>query len=317
MRTNDAPTLHDHIRSGVGAELTTLPAYLYTYWSIRPASDGGSDAAQVARTSIMTVISEEMLHMALSSNLLNALGGTPCLTRPPYLPSYPCRLLRTVTTPDGVGAEVRLLPLSSEAIDMMLGIERPEWDPAGRSTLGAFYEGEIAAHLPKGDDAYLGGRQIEPWNNPGPGRLTAVTSHGSALDAIAEIVHQGEGLTKQIHDDGDHELAHYWRFVAVRDLVDGGAIDLRTDVYPVVHSPSVHVSGYSVEQRAANDRFNHAYSRMLDALETALSGTRPDVYPVAAGFMRQLHLLADQLRATGPISGTDRLPGPTFEYVPG
>lgn len=312
---DDAPALLDHVRSAVGAELSTIPVYLYVYWSIRPASDGGSDAAQMARTSIMTVISEEMLHMALASNLLNALGGAPCVTHSPYLPSYPCRLLRSVGDPAGSGAELDLLPLSEDAIDMMVGIELPEWDSTQRNTLGAFYEDEIVANLPETDSAYAGGRQIAPWNNPGPGGLYSVTSKASATQAITEILDQGEGLDKDHHDDGDHELAHYWRFAAVKDLIDQGSINLATDVYPVIPSPRKVVSKYSADQRAANDRFNRAYSRMLDALETALSGARPDVYPVAAGYMRQLHLLADQLRQTGPIPGTDHMPGPTFDYV--
>lgn len=307
-------TLIDNVRSAVAAEFTTLPAYLYAYWSIKPASDGGSPSAQLARESIMVVISEEMLHMALASNLLNALGGRACLTQPPYLPEYPGRLLRSAAHPDVRSTEVDLLPFD-EALPMMLAVELPEWDAPGFPTLGEFYEDHIVQLLPGDDASYGGGRQLAPWDNPGPGRLLRIDTCATAAAAVREIVAQGEGLDARHHDDGDHELAHYWRFRAIADSVADRSLDLATDVYPVIASPRRYLSYYSDEQRAANDRFNAAYSRMLDALEVVLTGERPDVYPVAAGLMRSLQLLAEQLRRTGPIPDSDRLPGPTFEYT--
>lgn len=310
---DDSLSLTDMIRSAVAAEFTTLPAYLAMYWSIKPASDGGSDYGQLARTSIMTVIQEEMLHMALASNLLNALGGTPVITVAPYLPVYPCNLLRTSRQPTGFGTAVDLMPLSSAAIDMATAIELPEWDSSG-PTLGQFYD-QIVALLPADDAAYGGGRQVAPWNNPGPGRVHEVATRESALQAVHEIVHQGEGRDQKTHDDGNHELAHYWRFEEVGGWITNGWIDPATDVYPVVPSPSSAKAKYSPAQQAANDHFNRAYSRMIDALEATLSGATPNVYPVAAASMRELYLLADRLRLTGPVPGTQLVPGPTFEYV--
>gem|GEM_PF-4142807 len=49
MSSNEV--LLNNVRSAVGTELTTLPLYLYPYWSIRPANDGGSDAGQAATRS--------------------------------------------------------------------------------------------------------------------------------------------------------------------------------------------------------------------------------------------------------------------------
>lgn len=312
----DLTTLLDDVRSAVAAEFTTIPAYLYAYWSIKPANDGGSYAAQLARESVMVVINEEMLHMALASNLLNALGGTVCLTEQPYLPHYPCRLLRSGNHPDIRSTMVDLLPFDL-ALPMMLAIELPEWDVRpGQPTLGEFYDDHILGNLPPEPAWYTGGRQLAPWDDPGPGILFQIDSYERATEAIHEIVAQGEGLDARHHDDGDHELAHYWRFSAIEDAVKSGAFDPARDVYPMVASPTDHVKYYSVEQRRANDRFNAAYSRMLDALEDTLTSEHPDVYPVAAGRMRSLQLLAEELRRTGPIPRSGRLPGPTFEYVP-
>ncbi len=308
------PSLIDNVRSAVAAEFTTLPAYLYAYWSIKPSSDGGSEAAERARESVMVVIEEEMLHMALASNLLNALRGTPCLTERPYLPEYPCRLLRSVVHTETNSAPVELLPFD-EALAMMLAIEKPEWSPGSGPTLGEFYERDVLDLLPKDPGSYGGGHQILPWGNPGPGTLFSVSDRESARRAVHEIIVQGEGLSERTHSDGQHELAHYWRFQEIQDAVDDGSLDLATDVYRVVASPGAHLEQYSAEQRAANHRFNVAYSEMLDALEAMLVDDRPDAYPTAAGRMRSLQLLAEQLRRIGPIPGSDRCAGPTFEFL--
>lgn len=317
MTQADTNPLHENLRAAIGAEFTTLPAYLYMYWSIRPASDKGSPGAQAARSSIMTVIAEEMLHMGLACNLLLAVGGTPHFTHAPYLPHYPCNLIRTRSNPTGVGPAVDLLPLSTAAMTMVLGIEYPEWYAPGQVTLGEFYTDNIRKHLPAdGPGAYNSARQVQPWNNPGPGVVFTVKDLDSAQHAVDEILHQGEGLSNGVRDDGDNEPAHYWRFYDIQQAITQGSIDLASDVYPVVPKPTAAVAGYSQTQKDANEHFNHAYSRMLDALQAAMSGSNPNVYPVAAAYMRQLHLLADELRLTGPIPNSDRLPGPTFEYIP-
>ncbi len=313
MSSNDA--LVDNVRSAVATELTTLPTYLYPCWSIKPMSDGGSAAGQAARTNIMAVVLEEMLHMGLASNLLNALGGTPCFTEPPYLPEFPGKLLRTVDNPDGWGVDVDLLPLDEAAIDMMCHIELPSWDDPEGPTIGEFYEEYVEGLLPTDDAAYAGGRQLAPWDNPGAGRLFAVTSQATATDAITEILDQGEGLNQNTHDDGYHELAHYWRFEEVRSAIRDGRLKPATDVYPVIASPRTNLGSYTPEQRRANDAFNQSYSRMLDALQATLSSPQPDVYPVATGMMEQLQHQAALLRNTGTVPGTQFAPGPTFEYV--
>lgn len=309
--------LVDNVRSAVAAELTTLPTYLYPYWSIRPAADGGSPGAQVARDELMAVIVEEMLHMGLASNLLNALGGTPSFTEAPYLPTFPGRLLRSPPKPEGWGPRVDLLPLGRASIDMLKRIELPEFaKPHPGPTLGHFYCYHVERRLPDDDERYRGGRQLAPWDNPGPGRLFSVASKADAVRAIEEIVDQGEGLSATDHDDGDHELAHYWRFDLIDRLLSAGAIGTHRDVYPVVPSPAKHLASYTAEQRAANEEFNRTYSRMLDAIEDTLRSDSPDVYPVATGRMSRLQQQATVLRQLGTIPGTEYLAGPTFEYVP-
>lgn len=306
--------LLDNVRSAVAAELTTLPTYLYPYWSIRPLSDGGSAGGERARRNLMSVILEEMLHMALASNLLNALGGTPSLTTAPFLPVFPCPLLRSVGDQPDCDPVVDLFPLGDDCLTLITRVELPVWDDKEdpTATLGGFYDAKVTALLPDDDASYQHGKQLAPWDNPGAGRLFSITSQKTAAQAITEIKDQGEGTSAEQHDDGDHELAHYWRF---KEIQDDTSIDFAKDVYPVVPKPGSFVDRYNTEQAAANTTFNRTYSRMLDALETVLSGDDPDVYPVATGLMGQLHHQATLLRTTGKIPGTDFLPGPTFEYV--
>lgn len=326
MRTQPPDKLHDDLRSAVAAELTTLPAYLYAYWTIKPARDGGSAAAVQARTTIMSVILEEMLHMALSSNILGSLGGTPDFTSAPYLPVYPCRLLRSPhaqpelpppkTNPDGWGIEVFLRRLSigkEGSITNFMAIELPEWYDPNAITLGRFYDDIVEPELPQ--EGWTGERQLPSWDNPGSGRLFAIESRDLAVQAIAEIVDQGEGTKKGDHDDGDHELAHFWKFKAVHDAIESGRLSLATDVYPVVSQPSQYLPYYTPAQIQANLAFNTTYSQLLDALTETLRSSSPDVFPGSTGLMEALGQQAAVLRQQGHVPGTKELAGPTFEYL--
>ncbi len=310
------PVLHDYLRSAVAAELTTLPTYLYTYWTIRPRDDGGSATGGVARSVIMSVALEEMLHMGLASNLLNALGGEADFTTVPYVPEFPGKLLRsTHHHPEAWGPDVALLPLSNQALKIFTAIELPAYDDPGGPTLKEFYDEYVLANLPADDGAYGHGNQLAPWDNPGAGELISISSKKDAEWAVKEILDQGEGLTRDDHHDDDHELAHYWKFVEVQDWLRHGNLDPHTDAYPVVGNPGSHLDRYTDEQKEANDRFNATYSALLDALQASLRAGSPDVYPVATGLMDQLGQQAAVLRNRGIVPGTASMAGPTFEYV--
>jgi hypothetical protein len=62
-------------------ELSTIPPYLYAMYSIE---DQQSEAARL----IASVVVEEMLHVALTTNLLLAMGGEPDFG-PGVVPTYP------------------------------------------------------------------------------------------------------------------------------------------------------------------------------------------------------------------------------------
>jgi len=197
----------------------------------------------------------------------------------------------------------------------MLGIELPTYDDPDGPTIGEFYTDFVLNLLPSDTAAYASGRQLPTYDNPGAGRLFQIASQADAQQAIAEILHQGEGLSEANHNDGDHELAHYWRFKQVADTIADGTLNPVTDVYPVISSPKSNLDRYTPAQVQANTAFNTTYSRMLDAIQATLLTDKPDVFPAATGLMDQLGQQAAVLRNTGNVPGTQFLPGPTFEYV--
>lgn len=81
--------LYAYLHAALQLEHATIPPYLTALYSIRPGTNSGPVHV------IRVVLVEEMLHLTLVANILNAVGGTPCLTRSDFVPSYPTYL------PDG------------------------------------------------------------------------------------------------------------------------------------------------------------------------------------------------------------------------
>jgi hypothetical protein len=224
-----------YLNAALRLEHATIPPYLTALYSLHPGTN--SPAWHVLRV----VAVEEMLHLSLAANVMNAVGGTPDLTRPDFVPVYPAYL------PDGeTDFTVDLQPFSQQAIATFLKIERPaqapheqarlvEHDQPGRFMLaasptdpgmrfysiGEFYE-EISRGLRHLDEKYAAegrelftgdpGRQVTAeYFYSGGGAPVCVTGLTSALGALSLIAGQGEGMGGGIYDDGG-ELAHYYRF---------------------------------------------------------------------------------------------------------
>src|SRR5690606_16850067 len=86
-----------------------------------------------------SIFVEEMLHLTLAANVLNAIGGRPRLDIPEMLPGYPRCL------PHGdPGLQMSLLPFGADALNQFLRIERPAAANAPArvdryETIGQFY----------------------------------------------------------------------------------------------------------------------------------------------------------------------------------
>jgi hypothetical protein len=112
--------LREYLYIAMQLEHATIPPYLTAAYS----ADIAKNSAAVK--TIIAVAREEMLHLTLAANLLNAIGGKPDLLRVGFVPPYPCHL------PDGeTDFQVSIASLSEGTIDTFLDIERPA--PTGES----------------------------------------------------------------------------------------------------------------------------------------------------------------------------------------
>jgi len=321
----EASTLSDDLTTklqlALGIELAVLPPYLYALWSIKPSSEGALEAAAQAANSIRAVVYEEMLHAGQVGNILNALGTVPDVTAhvmsyPGPLPGHTMRKLYAY--------DVGLGPLSAASVGTFMLIERPEWiepvDSAdGWITIGQFYEA-VRKDLKKlGSGAFGGGRQLPPGDNPGPGRLTQVASLAASLEAVETVVDQGEGHRPKPDDaappeiDDDHEVAHYFQFATIGKYLADGRIDAKRDLYPVIENPSA--ARYAPDQQQANADFNKLYTALLDSLATMFGSGAPRAFGQPTELMAELRHAAARLRSLGRVPGTQKVAGPTFEYL--
>jgi Ferritin-like len=318
-------------------EHATMPPYLCALYSLDPGHN--VDAGEV----VSSVLLEEMLHMTLAANLLNAVGGRPRLDMPSMLPGYPRPLPH-----GGRSFEISLFRFGAEAIETFLKIERPSpADGPAESddyeTIGQFYEAirrglsELTVTLGEatvfcGDPA----RQVTDQHiYTGSGRIIAVDGLASALVALAQIVEQGEGADHTQVWDGDvdifhperDQVAHYFRFRELmhgrryrrgdtpRSGPTGDPIPIDWDrVRPMRANPrtSDHPPGSPI--RMAQEQFNRSYCALLHRLEEAFDGA-PQTLGSAVSVMYALKAQAQALMHMPTEDGLATA-GPTFEYVP-
>ncbi|MEV4180647.1 ferritin-like domain-containing protein [Streptosporangium canum] len=82
-RIDTLDSLREHLQWAVELEHATLPPYLCALYSLDP--ERTPEATEV----VSSVFAEEMLHLTLAANLLNAVGGRPRLDMPRMLPPHP------------------------------------------------------------------------------------------------------------------------------------------------------------------------------------------------------------------------------------
>lgn len=329
-------SLREHLQWAIELEHSTIPPYLCALYSI----DAGHnlEAAEVLRS----VVLEEMLHMALAANLLNAVGGRPQLAIPKMLPGYPRPL------PHGDRSfQVSLFPFGNEAIETFLKIEQPS--PPGSPAEGDHYEtiGQFYDAIRQGlcglcetlgeANVFCGdpSRQVTDQHfYTGGGRIIAVNNLATALAAVEEIVEQGEGTARTEVWDGDSDVfhpgrdqvGHYYRFQELKvgrryrrgDTPSSGpsgdpiSVDWN-GVRPMRANPRLcdHAPGSPV--RVAQEDFNQRYFALLQLLELAFSGA-PNILGTAIAAMYRLKAQAQALMQM-PTEGGTAMAGPTFEYV--
>jgi hypothetical protein len=329
--------LRRHLQWAIELEHATIPPYLCALYSLDPSRN--PEAVHV----VGSVLAEEMLHLALAANLLNAVGGEPKLDTPELLPAYPHPL------PHGdKSVEVHLAPFGAEALELFLRIEQPaSADAPPQSdeyrTIGQFYaaiEAGFRSLCDKlGEDKVFCGppeRQFDEFHlSGGGGQVVAVRDLKSALAALAEIIEQGEGAARTDVWDGDRdvfhpereEVAHFYRFQELRlgrryrtgDTPQSGptgeeiTVDL-DGVLPMRHNPRTADYPEGSPIRVAQEEFNQTYCLLLYLLEQSFNG-EPSQMKEAVGMMYALRAQALALMKM-PTGDGRTTAGPTFEYVP-
>ncbi len=330
----DQAAVQKALEAAVRLEHATVPVYLTALYSLVPGRN--DEIAAVLRE----VVAEEMLHMLLACNLLNAVGGRIDMRSPSFMAQYPGPLPGSVES----GLIVELKRFSLESVQQIfMSIEAPAQlpnslePPATGSpslpadsvvTIGEFYTKIGEALKPgffTGDPAFQLDLSQAGWRFPN--LIVPVTNVDSALKAIDTIVEQGEG-NSWTPVDLQGQLSHYFKFWEIAKgnrLVHSTSnpVDFEFSgqpipfdqggVYPI--KDNAHSSDYpkGSKARIISDQFNHNYTLLLGSLNWAVNG-KPDFFSKAMGLMFSLKLLALELVQIELAPGINA--APTFEHLP-
>jgi Ferritin-like len=329
--------------------------YLFAQFTLKRSAEEGLTVGQLAKVTaweqvIVEVTKQEMLHLALTTNLLTAIGAAPHLHRP----NFP--ILSRWYPP---GVQIALVPFGERALRHFIYLERPEGtglaDAEGFAAVGQAQplstgeelmavpeDYQTVGHLYRGIEQGLE-RLVERHGEAGvfigPPKaqattevfewpeLTAVTDLASARAAIELIVEQGEGAR------GDWRNAHFGRFIALlEDYLGARAADPGFEparpVEPayVRRPPDVEAATLTITDpltAQVADLFNALYETTLQALSRYFvhSGETAEQVTILARTAK--HLMNWVMRPLGSLLtslpvGPERpgvLAGPAFEIA--
>jgi Ferritin-like len=328
--------------------------YLFAAFSLKRDVSEGVTAAQLEAIKqwervVSLVATQEMLHLALVSNLLTAIGSNPFLSHP----NFP---QRSKYYPPGV--QLALMPFGEHALQHFLYLERPEgMDLADAPEFAALaipkpshtldddqivpqaQEFATIGHLYRGIEQgfrHLVEKYGEQRVFIGPPRaqateeyfgwpeLIAVTDLASACQAIETIIVEGEGAR------GDWRQAHFGKFMQImqeyRDLKqqDPGFEPARPVVAAYVRPPSDTSEVPLISDpvtAGVSELFNAGYEVLLQMLMRYFihgKETEDELQTLSSTAMNTMFMVIKplgQLLTTQPI-GPDlpgKMAGPTFE----
>jgi hypothetical protein len=324
--------LRQYLACALQLEHATIPPYLTAAYSIREGTN------RIAYDEIIIVAREEMLHMALVANMLNAVGTSPNLLADGFVPHYPSYL------PDGeTEFKVNIQKFSPDAIDTFLRIELPGKANSGEKTveqlsacrqaplkvcrlafktIGDFYAEirrgfhQLSSRM-KREELFCGNPELqlrpdqENWWGGG-GNITAINALEDVDKAISLISEQGEGYGGTIKDE-QNELAHYYQFMQLKnnrcynegdepDKPTGSRLDVDfATVYPIKENAQLSDYAGAPELHQAAIEFARKYRGMLALLNAAFNGN-PDIMKTAPALMASIR---DAMKAIirNPIPG--------------
>ena len=338
MAISNLASLRKHLQWAIELEHATLAPYLSALYSIKPGAN--VECSEV----IKSVFLEEMLHMALAANILNAVGGKPRFDYEGFIPTFPTPL------PHGDASfVVHLGKFSREGVESFLNIERPAETNAkpleeNYHSIGQFYaaivEGLKSCCEALGEEAVFTGDPAwqltaETTYYGGAGHLIEVKDLASALAAMDEIVEQGEGMDHASIFDGDKnmfhperdEVGHYFRFQEILfgrsyqagDTAESGPTGPTFEVdWGEVHNmrqnPDIEDYPEDSPAREKMEALAQGYSDMLRMMERSFAGD-PRLFGETVGTMFELRHLIQELMEL-PSGDGETTVGPYFAYRP-
>jgi hypothetical protein len=175
VSANPRKTLKALLRTAIAIEHATIPVYLYALFSIKPGRN--RSVAGILRS----IVVEEMLHLALACNVLNAIGGEPPLGETGFVPHYPSHLPGDVRP----GLQVRLCRLSPDHVrDVLMPIELPAETESVR-------------------------RWARPWVDSSGVRLSEAGEVEGDIDRVTKAIHKGAVVVRH------HEFTIGWYYALV------------------------------------------------------------------------------------------------------
>lgn len=323
------------IQKFIELEHATIPPYLCAFFTIHQGSNA------IAADIIRSVVVEEMLHLTIACNLMNALGGSPAIDTARFVPDYPGQL------PFGIGDHFKVnlrkcsvdqvrdvfmkIEEPEQPIDVPVTLERAEMHAAMMEqdlTIGALYQAlslrlqqmeheaqSIGHTIFTGDPA----RQVVPhkWF-PDTEEMFAIRNIEDAKRAINVIIDQGEGTSKDPFDESG-EPAHYYRFEQIVEgkllvhrpgqnppyTFGGDAVELdMSNIHNMDDNPKISKYKEGSYSRRMATQFSYNYTKLLKSLHTTYNGD-PNGIDHAMGVMYELRMSAVQALETPAVWSDD------------
>lgn len=317
----DLAWVKQQLQSAIELEFSTLPLYLSAMFSLEVQN-------YTAYNVIRSVVMEEMVHMAISFNLLAAIGGTPQIKQIKL--QYPVKGLPGGAEPD---LHVGLAPLSRHQLKNFMRIETPGfllrqiYKDELYPTIAVFYD-EISQAIQENADAVRDAVRTTAQAGSSPNQVgddigfttiqykSGIDPVSQLLGGIAEILEQGEGASAQSLFAGagsEDEQSHYARFA---ELYYGGSsadpkppLELTRETehaffkgrpipWPVViNTLAVPRDGYAavlaLDPNAAAvtknlQAFDTAFSSILAGLDAAWNGPAADAWKTLGGAVHSM-----------------------------
>ena len=319
------------LQAAVTLEFATIPPYLCALWSIK-------DELDPAAESIREIVQEEMLHMALTCNMLAAIGGEPQICTPGHVATYPAHLPGDVH-PDLI---VSLSRLSDASLKCFLTIERPSLFPSNVErgpeddappdrSIGDFYDCILKGF--QQEQNQFEAMMVVDHQITGPLAWQVIRNVKNVEGAIGLIKRQGEGVTERPVDRRTKNYAHYFRFMEIlrRQKLRWDAKSQKhiydqklafPDAWPMARVPRGGYQEKQVDPAVWNllNRFDTAYSDLLRLLQEAwtLDGQSALIRAIAKMFELQNYAkpLMQIPIPNKKIKGIAQHYGPCFRYTP-